>query len=344
MKIANFNLNERVLIVAELSANHNGSLEVAKNTIKAAKKAGADAIKLQTYTPDSLTLNSKKPDFIVSGGTLWDGRSFYELYKEAQTPWQWHKELFEIAANEGLICFSTPFCKDSVDLLESLESPCYKIASFEANYYELVRYAASKKKPMLISIGIASFDEIEEVVRICKAHGSGEVVLLQCTSAYPAPKEDANLKTISNLAQNFGVAPGFSDHTLSNTASIMAVSLGAKVIEKHFILDRSIGGADADFSLDFDEFKSFVKSVREAELLLGKVSYEMSEKKLKSRKFSRSLYVSKDIKKGETLTYENIRCVRPNGGLEPKYMDEILGKKASCDLEFGTALRFEYIL
>jgi len=339
MKIGSFDLQKGgVFIIAELSANHNGSIEVAKQTIKAAKEIGANAIKLQTYTADTLTLNCKKDDFIVKGGTLWDGKSFYELYSEAYTPWEWHKELFEYARGIDIDIFSSPFDKSAVDFLEQFKPSAYKIASFEITDYELIRYTASKMKPMIISTGIATIEEIQDVVDICREVGNDDIVLLKCTSAYPAPLEDANLVMIPNLAQTFGVASGFSDHTLGSTAPITAVTLGAKVIEKHFILDRSIGGADADFSMEKKEFSEMIKAIRDTEKLLGKVDYSMNDKKKRSRQFSRSLYVAKDIKKGEKFSKENIRSVRPGYGMHPKYLKDILGKVANKDYDFGEAL------
>lgn len=339
MNIGNFNLDgTRTLIIAELSANHGHSLETAKETIRAAKKAGADAIKLQTYTADTLTLNCDKEDFVVKGGTLWDDKTLYELYKEAYTPWEWHKELFEVAKEEGLLCFSTPFDKSAVDFLEQFDPPAYKVASFEITDYELVRYMASKQRPMIISTGIATFQEIEDVVTICKKEGNDNIVLLQCTSSYPAPLEGANLLTIPDLAKRFGVIAGFSDHTLGITAPITAVALGAKVIEKHFILDKSIGGADASFSLDVEAFTAMVHAVRETEKLLGQPTYYTDEKSIKGRQFSRSLYVAKEIAKGEVLSEENIRSIRPGYGLHPKYLKDVLGKRATKALNFGERL------
>jgi len=336
MKIGNFDLSKNeIYIIAELSANHNGSLQVALDTIKAAKEIGANAIKLQTYTADTITLNSKKEDFIVKGGTLWDGKSLYELYKEAYTPWEWHEELFRYARSIGIDIFSTPFDKSAVDFLEQFNPSAYKIASFEITDYELVRYTASKGKPILISTGIATIDEIQDIVDICRSVGNDDIVLLKCTSSYPAPLEDANLVMISNLAQTFDVISGFSDHTIGSTAPIAAVTLGAKMIEKHFILDKSIGGADADFSMDKVEFANMVKAIRDTEKLLGKVDYSMSEKKKQSRQFARSLYVSKDIKKGEIFSEENIRSVRPGYGMHPKYLKDMLGKRATDNYTFG---------
>ncbi len=339
MKIGNFDLEEDgTYIIAEMSANHNGSLQTALETIKAVKEIGANAIKLQTYTADTLTLNSKKDDFIVKGGTLWDGESLYELYTKAHTPWEWHKELFDYARAIGIDIFSTPFDKSAVDFLEQFSQSAYKIASFEITDYELIRYTASMMKPIIISTGIATIDEIQDAVNICRDVGNNNIVLLKCTSAYPAALEDANLLTIPNLAQTFGVISGFSDHTLGSTAPIAAVALGAKVIEKHFILDRSIGGADAEFSMDKQEFAAMVKAIRDTEKLLGKVDYSMSENKQKSRQFSRSLYASQDIKKGEIFSTENIKSVRPSHGLHPKYLNDVLGKKASKNLEFANPL------
>ena len=344
MKIGDFDLTSaRTLIIAELSANHGNSLETAIQTIKAAAKTGADAIKLQTYTADTLTLNCDKEDFVVKGGTLWDNKTLYELYQGAFTPWEWHEELFRVAKEEGLLCFSTPFDKSAVDFLETLNPPAYKVASFEITDYELVRYIASKHKPIIISTGIATLQEIEDVVAICKEEDNHDIILLQCTSSYPAPLEGANLLTIKDLSQRFGVISGFSDHTLGITAPIAAVALGAKVIEKHFIFDKAIGGADASFSLDVEAFTAMVQAVRDTEKLLGKPSYNLDEKGIKGRVFSRSLYVAKDIQKGELITLENIRSIRPGYGLHPKYLGEILGKKAKVTLNFGDRLKIENI-
>lgn len=339
MKIGNFDLDtDGTLIIAELSANHNGNLQNALDTIKAAKDIGANVIKLQTYTADTLTLNCDKDDFIIKGGTLWDGKTMYDLYQDAYTPWEWHQELFNYARKLGIDIFSSPFDKTAVDFLEQFNPSAYKIASFEITDYELIRYTASKGKPIIISTGIATIDEIQDAVDICRSEGNNTIVLLKCTSAYPAALEDANLKTIPNLAETFGVVSGFSDHTLGTTAPIVAVVLGAKVIEKHFILDKSIGGADADFSLDKKEFAQMIKAIRDTEKLLGKVDYSLTEKKVKSRQFARSLYVSKDIKKGEIFSDKNIKSVRPGYGVHPKYLKNILGKIADKDYKFGDRL------
>jgi len=339
MKIGNFNLKkDGTYIIAELSANHGGKIEIAKDTIKAAKECGANAIKLQTYTADTLTLDCNKDDFIIKGGTLWDDKKLYDLYKEAYLPWEWHGELFSYAREIGIDIFSSPFDKTAVDFLEQFNPSAYKIASFEITDYELIRYTASKMKPIIISTGIATIDEIQDAVNICKSVRNNDIVLLKCTSAYPAPLEDANLATIPNLTQTFGVISGFSDHTIGSTAPIAAVTLGAKVIEKHFILDKSIGGPDADFSMNKEEFRKMVKAIRDTEKLIGKVDYSMNEKKKKSRQFSRSLYVAKDIKKGEIFTEENIRSVRPGYGMHPKYLNKTLGEKAKKEYSFGNRL------
>ena len=341
MKIGNFDLEkDGTYIIAELSANHGGKIEIAKETIKTAKEIGTNAIKLQTYTADSMTLNSDKEDFILNGGTLWDGQKLYDLYKDASLPWEWHEELFRYARELNIDIFSSPFDKTAVDFLEQFNPSAYKIASFEITDYELIRYTASKGKPIIISTGIATIDEIQDAVDICRSEGNNDIILLKCTSAYPAALEDANLMTIPNLAETFGVISGFSDHTLGTTAPIVAVTLGAKVIEKHFILDKSIGGADADFSLDKQEFAEMIQAIRDAEKLLGKIDYSMTDKKKKSRQYKRSLYVAKDIKKGELFTEKNIRSVRPGHGMHPKNLNKILGRKAEKDYKFGTPLTF----
>ena len=292
MKIGNFDLNkDGVYIIAELSANHNGSLQNALDTIKAAKEIGANAIKLQIYRADTMTLNSKNSDFMIDGGTLWDGKNLYELYEQAYTPWEWHKELFDYARSVGIDIFSTPFDKSAVDFLEQFNPSAYKIASFEITDYELVRYTASKGKPIIISTGVATIDEIQDVVDICRIVGNDNIILLKCTSEYPAKLDEANLKTIPNMRDTFGVEVGFSDHTMGHIAPVVAVTLGAKVIEKHFILDKNIGGADSAFSLDKKEFEDMIKAVRDSEKLIGRVDYSLNEKREKQRRFARSLYV-----------------------------------------------------
>ncbi|MFC4409982.1 pseudaminic acid synthase [Chungangia koreensis] len=343
MLIDNFDISKKVFVIAEMSANHGHDINIAKETIKAAKEAGADAIKLQTYTPDTITIDCNNEYFQVKQGTIWDGRTLYDLYNEAYTPWEWHKELMEYAKELGIICFSSPFDKTAVDLLESLKVPAYKVASFEITDIPLIEYIASKGKPIIISTGIATLGEIDEAVQACRRVGNNQIILLKCTSAYPAKIEDANLLTIQNLKETFNVEVGLSDHTLGVTVPIVSVALGARVIEKHFILDKSIGGPDASFSLDKREFKLLVDSVRDAEKAIGKVDYELTNKKAKSREFSRSLFVVKDIKKGEVLNEENVRSIRPGHGLAPKYSKSIYGSTASQDIKRGTPLDWKYI-
>jgi len=334
---------KKVYIIAELSGNHNGSIGNAIEAIRAAKRVGADAIKFQTYTADTMTLDCNNKDFLLSQGTIWDGQYLHDLYKKAFTPWEWHEELFHTAKEEGIDCFSTPFDSTAVDFLESLDNPIYKVASFEITDIPLIEYIASKGKPMIISTGIANFEDIELALNTCKKMGNNEVALLKCTSSYPAPMEEANLCMIKDLSKRFGVTAGLSDHTLGITAPIVAVTQGAKIIEKHFILDHSIGGPDASFSLDENEFLNMVDAVRKAEVALGKVNYSLTKKQLQGRNFSRSLYVSKDIKKGDLVTSENMRSVRPGFGMHPKYYSEILGKKYNKDLTKGERINYNIL-
>ena len=343
MKIGNFNIdkNSPVFIIAELSANHNGSLDNALATIKAAKRAGADCIKLQTYNADTITLDCDKDDFIIKG-TIWDGKKLHTLYQEAYTPWEWHEELYRVAKEEGLICFSSPFDKTAVDLLESLNSPAYKIASFEITDIPLIEYVASKMKPVIISTGIAELEDIELALDACHRMGNYDVALLKCTSSYPAPIEEANLCMVKDLAERYNVISGLSDHTLGSTAPVVATVLGAKIIEKHFIIDRAIGGPDASFSMNEEEFTAMVKAVREAEKAIGTVDYTLTEKQAKGRDFSRSLYIAEDVKRGEFFTEINLRSVRPGFGLHPKYYYQVIGKKASEDIAKGTAMRLGF--
>jgi len=343
MKIGKFDLDkDGTYIIAELSANHGGKIEIAKDTVKAAKEIGANAIKLQTYTADTLTLDSNKDDFIIKGGTLWDNKKLHDLYKEAFLPWEWHQELFEYARSIDIDIFSSPFDKSAVDFLEQFNPSAYKIASFEITDYDLIKYTASKQRPIIISTGIATLEEIEDAVEICRSEGNEDIVLLKCTSSYPAPLEDANLNMIPDIANRFEVISGFSDHTLGSLAPIVAVTLGAKIVEKHFILDKSIGGADADFSMDKKEFSQMIKDVRKTEKLLGEIDYSLTEKRKKSRQFSRSLYVSKSIKKGEVFSEDNIKSVRPGYGLHPKYLKNVLGKISEKDYELGDRLDMNY--
>ena len=333
----------KVMIVAELSANHGGSLQTALETVRAAKRAGADAVKLQTYTANTLTLDCDAPDFIINNGSIWDGCRYYDLYKEAYTPWEWHKSLFELAKKEGLLCFSTPFDKTAVDFLESLGNPIYKIASFEITDIPLIEYAARKMKPMVISTGIATMEDIELAIETCRSVGNNDITLLKCTSSYPAPIEEANLCMIKDFSERFHVKAGLSDHTLGSVAPIVATSLGAVMIEKHFIINREIGGPDSSFSMDESEFTQMVRDVRMAEAAVGKVSYELTEKQKSGRCFARSLYVAENMKTGDIITDANVRSVRPGYGLHPKYLTEILGKRVKKDLSKGMRFSEDFI-
>jgi len=334
---------EPVFVVAELSANHLQDLDLALKTIEAIKESGADAVKLQTYTPDTITLNVKNEHFMIKEGTLWDGQYLYDLYKKAYTPWEWHEKLFNFARELGLVCFSSPFDKTAVDFLEGLGTPAYKVASFEIVDIPLIEYIASKGKPIIISTGIATLSDIEEAIKACKRAGNEQIILLKCVSEYPTPYEDANLRTIPNMRETFGVSVGLSDHTLGIAVPIASVALGAVMVEKHFILDRSLGGPDSAFSLEPEEFKAMVSAIRQVEKALGKVSYELTERQKAMRKFSRSLFVAKDMKAGEVFTEENVRSVRPGVGLHPKYLRDILGRRARFDIKAGTPLSWELV-
>lgn len=316
----------KTFIVAELSANHGHKLELALESVRAAKEAGADAVKIQTYTADTITLNCEADDFKVKG-TLWNGRTLYDLYQEAYTPWEWHQAIFDEAKKCGLICFSTPFDKTAVDFLEDLGNPIMKIASFEITDIPLIEYAAKKGKPMVISTGIAMPEDIELAVKTCKDAGNNDITLLKCTSSYPAPIEDANLKTMVDMKDRYGVKVGLSDHTMGYDVAVAAVVLGATLVEKHFILDRSIGGPDAAFSMEIGEFAAMVKSIRNVEKAIGEVVYPTDPSKIKGREFCRSLYVAEDVSKGEFVTEKNVRSVRPGFGLHPMFLQEIIGKR-----------------
>lgn len=344
MEIANYSINQSslVFIIAELSANHNGSLETAIETIKAAKRSGANAIKLQTYTADTITIDSNKDDFIIKG-TIWNGQNLHKLYQEAFTPWEWHETLFKIAKEEGLICFSSPFDKSSVDFLETLNVPAFKIASLEITDIPLIEYVASKGKPIIISTGIAELEDIELALDACRRMGNNQIALLKCTTSYPAPIDEANMCMVQDLAERFGVIAGVSDHTMGSTVPIVAVAFGAKIIEKHFIIDRAIGGPDATFSMNEQEFKEMVNAVRDTEKAIGKVDYALTEMQKKGREFSRSLYIVKDVLKGDIVTEKNVRSIRPGFGMHPKYFSEILGKKFKMDVSFGSPLQSEHI-
>ena len=332
----------RAFIVAEMSANHNHHLDIAIDTIKAAKKAGADAIKIQTYTADTLTLDCRKPDFVLGKG-LWEGETFYTLYQKAYTPWEWHEEIFRVAKEEGLVCFSTPFDKTAVDFLEGLDNPIYKIASFEITDVPLIKYIAQKHKPIILSTGIAMEEDIRLALDTIYAEGNQDVTLLKCTSAYPAPIENANLLTIPDMKTRFGVRVGLSDHTEGSIVPIAAVALGAEVVEKHFIIDRSIGGPDSAFSMEAKEFKQMVDNIRNVEKALGEVSYPTDAKTIIGRGGCRSLYVAEDMKAGDVITEQNVRSVRPGYGLHPKYLPELIGKKVNRNLEKGERFILDYL-
>lgn len=337
-------MNHRIYIIAEMSANHCGDRELAKKIIAAAKTAGADAVKIQTYTADTITIDCRNEEFLIRDEeNLWNGENLHSLYRKAYTPWEWQGELKAYADEIGIDFFSTPFDYSAVDFLESIGNPVYKIASFEAFDYPLIRYAASKGKPMLISTGISSLEEIQEAVDACYSVGNTDVTLLKCTSAYPAKLEDMNLLTIRDMMERFGpqgVKIGLSDHSMSLIPPVTAVALGARVIEKHFTLDRALGGADCGFSLNPQEFAEMVKAVRETEKALGGVSYQVNEK---NRRFARSLYVVKDIRKGETISPENVRSIRPSNGLHPRHYETIMGRRAKQDLPFGTPMSLDFL-
>ena len=325
-------------IIAELSANHMNDFDTAVKTIEAMAKSGADAVKFQTFTPDTITLDCNNEYFQIKQGTIWDEQILYELYEDAYMPWDWQPELKKIAEEMGLIVFSSPFDKTSVDFLEEMDVPAYKIASFEITDIPLIEYVASKGKPIIISTGIANLDDIELAVKTCLDVGNDKISLLKCTSSYPSPFEEINLNTIPDMIKRFNVVVGLSDHTLGGEVSIGAVSLGANIIEKHFILDRNMGGPDSEFSMEPYEFKNMVDSIRNVEKALGKVNYDLSDKSKLNREFSRSLFIVEDIKKGEYITEQNVRSIRPGFGLHPKYLKEILGKKVKKDLKKGTPL------
>lgn len=332
----------KTFIIAELSANHNGSKKVALDSVRSAKAAGADAIKIQTYTADTLTLNCDAPDFRLGKG-LWEGETFYTLYQKAYTPWEWHEEIFHVAKEEGLVCFSTPFDKTAVDFLEELGNPIYKIASFEITDIPLIKYIAQKHKPIILSTGIAMEEDIRLALETIRGESCEDITLLKCTSAYPAPIEDANLLTIPDMKQRFGVKVGVSDHTEGSVVPMTAVALGAEVVEKHFIIDRSIGGPDSAFSMEAYEFKDMVDNIRKVEKALGKVKYPNDPSMIKGREFCRSLYVAEDIHAGEVITENNVRSVRPGYGLHPKYLFDIIGKRVKRDLKKGERFSMDFV-
>lgn len=331
---------EPPFIIAELSANHNGSLERALATIDEAKRCGADAIKLQTYSADTMTIDCDKPEFMIRGG-LWDGYKLYDLYKWAQTPFEWHQAMFEHARKIGITVFSTPFDETAVDLLESLNTPAYKIASFELTDLPLIRYVAKTRKPMIMSTGMASEAEIEEAVNTARDGGCNDIVLLHCISSYPAPVEQSNLRQIPELAKRFNVVPGLSDHTLGTTVSIASVALGACVIEKHFTLSRKDKGPDSEFSLEPHELEHLCEDTKEAWMALGNPGYERQEAEEGNKLFRRSLYFVRDLTAGHRIQPEDVRRIRPGLGLAPKHFDVLIGKILTRNVSFGDSVRWE---
>ena len=344
VKIGNHIISEdsRVYIVAEMSGNHNMDFERAKKIIAAAAKAGADAVKIQTYTPDTITIDCDSEPFQTQKG-LWEGTTLYELYKTAYTPWEWQKELMEYANSLGLDFFSSPFDLTAVDFLEELNVPAYKVASFEINDIPFIRKIARTGKPIIISTGIAWLEDIDLAVRTCREEGNDNIILLKCISAYPAPFEQMNLRVIPNLSQTFECITGLSDHSLGTETVVASVALGAKVIEKHLTLSRSDGGVDSAFSMEKEEFSHMVSQIRNVEKALGKVTYELNELQIDSRTKARSLFVVKDISAGEVFTPKNIRSIRPAAGMHTKYYENILGKRAKCDIKKGTPMDWKYI-
>lgn len=332
-----------VFCIGELSCNHLNNYELAMKTIDAMIEAGVDCVKLQTVKPDKITLDCNNEDFVIKGGTLWDDRSLYSLYMEAQTPWEWHKPIKDYVESKGVEFLSSPFDKTAVDFLESLDVSAYKIASFEITDISLIEYVASKQKPVIISTGIAHKEDIQLAVDTCRSVGNTQVILLKCTSEYPTPWEDVNLNVLPCLSADFDCMVGVSDHTLGDVVPCLSVALGAKVVEKHFILDRSMGGPDSAFSMEPHEFESMIKRIRISEKVLGSTSYLLCEKNEGSRRFMRSLYVGCDMKKGDVITEDNVMSVRPGFGLHPKYLKQIVGKKVNANLKKGTRFSLDLI-
>ncbi len=335
--------NAPVFVIAEMSANHLMDFDRAVKIMKAAKDAGADAVKIQTYTPDTITLDSDDPCFQITQGTIWDGTTLHKLYETAYTPWEWQPKLMKIAQDIGLIFFSSPFDLSSIDFLEEMNVPAYKVASFEITDIPFIRKIARLGKPILMSTGIAYLADIELALKTCREAGNENVILLKCTSAYPAPYEEINLKTIPSMGEVFGCLTGLSDHTMGSAVAGAGVALGAKVVEKHLTLRRADGGADAAFSMEPEEFKEMVEHIRQIEKAVGKVTYELTEKQKKSREHSRSLFVAQDMKAGDVFTPENLRSVRPSCGLHTMYYEELLGKKISRDARLGTPMSWDLV-
>lgn len=335
--------NNNTFIVAELSANHASNMNVIKGSIEKAKEIGCDAVKIQTLSPDGITLDCDNEYFRVDTGTLWDGTTLYDLYNRAYLPWEWHQEIFDYAREKDIILFSSPFDKLAVDLLESCGNPIYKIASFEITDIPLIRYIAKKGKPVIISTGIATEEEISDAVNACRKEGNRQITLLKCTSEYPARLDDVNLITMVDMKKKFGTEIGLSDHTLGISASVAAATLGARVIEKHFILDKNIDSLDAAFSMDPNEFAVMIKMIRDIEKAKGEVTYELNERALNSRKYARSLFVVEDVKAGDCVNEKNVRSIRPSNGMPPKYYDNIKGKTFKYDVKKGTPLKNEML-
>lgn len=335
---------ERTFIIAEMSGNHNQDKDRAIEIVKAAKYAGADALKIQTYRPDTITLDCDGDMFLAQKGSPWEGTTLYKLYGEAYTPWEWHKDIFEEAKKQGLICFSSPFDITAVDFLENLDCPIYKIASYEITDIPLIRKAAQTKKPVIISTGLASESDIRHAVEICRQQDNNDIILLKCTSAYPAPFFEMNIKMIRDLAERFDCVSGLSDHTLGNEVATAAVALGARVVEKHLTLDRKDGGVDSAFSMEPEEFKNMITCIRNVEAALGSISYTLTKSQIEGRKYCRSLFVSKDVKKGESVTPDNIKSVRPGSGLEPRFFDDVQGYIFKIDASKGTPLSWDILV
>ncbi len=332
-----------VFIIAELSCNHQQDFELARKSVLAMKECGVDAVKLQTAKPSSITIKADTEYFKIKGGTLWDNKTLYDLYSEVYTPWEWHKPLQELSESLGMTFFSSPFDHEAVDFLEQHQVPAYKIASFEITDIPLIKYTAGKGKPIIISTGIANEEDIKDAVEACHSVGNYQIALLKCTSAYPTPLEEVNLNVIPELKRKFNTIIGLSDHTLGSLVPTGAVALGARIIEKHFILDRKLGGPDAAFSMEPHEFKAMIDTVRDLEKAMGKSEIIISEKVEKNRQFARSLFIVEDVKKGDLLTPENVRSIRPGYGIRPKHLENILGKRVTRDIEKGTPLDFNMI-
>ena len=335
---------ERTFLVAEVSANHLQDYGRAEAIIRAAKEAGADAVKLQTYTPDTITLDCDNDYFQITQGTIWDGTTLHKLYEEAYTPWEWQPKLMELANGLGMECFSSPFDATAVDFMREMDMPAYKVASFEINDIPLIRRIARIGKPIIFATGIAYLEDIERALAVCKEEGNEQVILLKCTSTYPSPYEDMNLKVIPHMAETFDCLAGLSDHSMGTAVAVASVALGAKMVEKHLTLSRPDGGPDAAFSMEPEEFMKMAEEIRIVEKALGRVTYELTEKQKKSREDGRSLFVVKDIGKGEIFTEENVRSIRPAFGMHTMYYDEVIGKTARADIAKGTPLDWKYIL